>query len=989
MKKLFTSTLMMFIALATWAQQPQQLSEHIKVTWTSPTLTLEVSEGVKKEEEINLLKQQEWYGQVENLVLQGTFTNKELGEMNDVLQGCGSAMNVDMSACSGLYCKYLDYAEVGGESGEEYDQINTTFYVEYPDMHEDPNPKNVEKRRLFYYKGKLINSSDVVEDENGRYTYNTGKYVDSEGNVYNGTPQGNAQTGYYYTGLYDYDKNCEYVGSQNNAYEGLIKESSTGKWFYFDDTYVILNQDEAPQVNVNNIVSQIKQGQGPGGNGSGWDSEDPTIYNYYDYYYDPNQWPNGPVPLKIKFTKHYIEENHRFDLTEQIVYLIPSDVWVYEEPKPAHEGGGVKYIVVPEDDVDNKVDSDTSTEDIYELGSTGTYTKMIGGEKFVLGNFKSSIKTIILPDNENFTFVPAIDVLTSSNCLESVTLSDKIRALDIAAFLNCTNLTTINFPASLEQIGGDCFNGCKALTNGDLSATQLDRVRYHTFNDCEAITEFFFPEETLRYIQTQAFQRCKGFTDLNLQNCHELELIGSKAFGECTSLVNVNVCSHPKVIKGGTGDGAFYNSKAIQQVKITYCTGTKVDKCICEFNAFDYDVTNSQTQVQNVDKCARLIFEHGDNVNEPFIDDFDFFQGYYKTGVYLRQSNLLKYWRNVCSDSRNGQSGKAPDNYNAEASGVPANQLGRYVDNGWIEFINTGDFIPVVPNNDGHFLRTYSRNLGSGPMRLTLEDENGKTVGMHAYRATGYAVTKESTELKDSEGNWLVLGGYIVLKEITTTINGKTIGYVPEGTGVVLHSQDFTEAGGFIAAKDFENGNTLTKYPNTGKVLLEDNPNVNMLIGSEGYELQIAPTDPWIWGNYGPSGQGGYGATRTFRNFGLRGPDCSTALWVRTKPGNLRENRAYAHIPVGLFNNENEAAETNTLEYTINGLHSEDDEGGTQHIGLGLIFEGDEATGIHSHTIEPNGTIAEDDAWYTPQGVRVNVPTKGIYIHNNKKVIIQ
>ena len=961
MKKLFTSTLMMFIALATWAQEPQQVSEHIKVTWTSPTLTMNVSAGLTPDEVRDLKNSNpEWKGQVENLTISGDFKNNELLHLTELIEIAGDNMNVDMSGCTGLVSKYIGFTEVGGESGEEYDQITTTFEVEYPNM--QSKTEDVVKQRLFYYKGQPLDPSVVNgPDENGRYTYITGDWLDPDGNVYTGQKQGDEQNGYYYTGLYDIDNGGPYEG---NAWE-LRTENSTGKKYYLDNKYEIVENNLPSGQNPKDIFDQLKQGGTPGGPGSGWDTNDPNIYYYYDY----NQ---PPAITTFKVTKHYVEENHRFDLTRDVAYIYPHDVWTYTEAG--------KVIIVHPDEVTEKTNGD-------EIGSRGKYTHNEGGEKFSLGNAKSHIKSFIYPDNENFTFIN--DAFTSQTGLQSVTLSDRIRAIDNAAFQNCQGLVTINYPDALEQIGGDAFNTCINLTSGNLSNTKLDRIRFHTFNDCRSITEFSFPEETLEVIQTQAFQRCKGFTDLNLQNCHKLRLIGSKAFGECEKLVNVNVCSHPKVIKGGTGDGAFYNSKAIQQVKITYCEGTKVDQCVCEFNAFDYDVTNSQTQVQNVDKCARLIFEHGDNVNEPFIDDFDFFQGYYKTGVYLRQSNLLKYWRNVCSDSRNGQSGKAPDNYNAEASGIPANQLGRYADNGWIEFINTGDFIPVVPNNDGHFLRTYSRNLGSGPTRLTLEDENGKTVGMHAYRATGYAVTEESTELKDSEGNWLVLGGYIVLKEITATINGETIGYVPEGTGVVLHSQDFTEAGGFIAAKDLVNANTLPKYPNTGKVLLEDNPNVNMLVGSEGYELQIAPTDPWIWGNYGPSGQGGYGTTRTFRNFGLRGPDCSTALWVRTKPGNLRENRAYAHIPIGLFNNENEAAETNTLESIKNGLHSEDDEGGTQHIGLGLIFEGDEATGIHSHTIEPNGTIAEDDAWYTPQGVRVNVPTKGIYIHNHKKVIIQ
>ena len=40
-------------------------------------------------------------------------------------------------------------------------------------------------------------------------------------------------------------------------------------------------------------------------------------------------------------------------------------------------------------------------------------------------------------------------------------------------------------------------------------------------------------------------------------------------------------------------------------------------------------------------------------------------------------------------------------------------------------------------------------------------------------------------------------------------------------------------------------------------------------------------------------------------------------------------------------------------------------------------------------TVNTTVVNTNDDAWYTIQGVRVAQPTKGIYIHNNKKVVIK
>ena len=934
MKKLFTTLMVMCFALASWGQGQEE--SHITITWSSPTLRMVVSQGLKKKEVDDLKNSNpEWKNNVQKLVITGDFTNNELKDLNELIEICGSNLDVDMSGCTGLYCKYLGFSEVGGESGTESDNVFTTFKVEYPNMHNVT--KQVELKELFLYKGKVY-TGEVEEDENHRYYIQTWTHS---------CPQGQ-----------DYMWN-DFVGG---GYTGSKADGS------------------------------------PIGVNGSW-SEDGLTYTCYQWYYGPEE---GQHSNPCVFSK-------------VVDYVTKGTVWVYEERKPGQE---VEYVIVAESDVRNIQDADLTTTEIYEVGSTGTYTFKDGGDKFTLGNAKSHIKSFVFPDNENFTFVPANDVLTSQTSLESVTLSDKIKALDIAAFQNCTGLTTINFPASLEQIGGDCFNGCKALTNGNLSATQLDRIRFHTFNDCEAITEFKFPEETLVTIQTQAFQRCKGFTDLNLKGCHNLRLIGQKAFGECTSLENIYLCSDEKVIKGGTGAGAFYNSKNIKLVEISYCTGTDVVQCKCEFNAFDYDVTNAQTRPADIPNCAKLVFPRDATASAPFIDSFDFFQGYYKTGAVIRQSNLLKYWRNVCSDGISAQGqGQAPDNYDEEASGVPASELGRYINNGWLEFINTGDFTIIQPKN-GHFIRTYSRTENSGPVILPYGDDGIHAFRILDFRSTGSLTNDDGDLIYDDEGNEITIAGYILLKELIADVEfeipdmdeetgeqkvdeqGKPLtktvtlkrSYVPENTGVVLHSKKIDELAGMVFAP-YDGKTNLTEYPNTGsKAYTADytdistvETDVNMLMGSFGNKKKIAPTDPWSWGDYGPSGQGGYGSVRTFRNFGLVTNSNGTGTWKRAKPGEIRENRAYAHLPVGRFNNENEDSSVTDLNGGVN--FANEDDGSSQSICICMIFEGDDATGIF--TIEGNGKVADDDAWYTPQGVRVAVPGKGIYIHNNKKVIFK
>ena len=76
--------------------------------------------------------------------------------------------------------------------------------------------------------------------------------------------------------------------------------------------------------------------------------------------------------------------------------------------------------------------------------------------------------------------------------------------------------------------------------------------------------------------------------------------------------------------------------------------------------------------------------------------------------------------------------------------------------------------------------------------------------------------------------------------------------------------------------------------------------------------------------------------------------------------GNLRANRAYLQIPKTAIDTESSAN------------------------GISFAVEGEE-TAIQGVTT----TATTDDAWYTLQGVRVAQPTRGLYIHNGKKVVVK
>ena len=80
--------------------------------------------------------------------------------------------------------------------------------------------------------------------------------------------------------------------------------------------------------------------------------------------------------------------------------------------------------------------------------------------------------------------------------------------------------------------------------------------------------------------------------------------------------------------------------------------------------------------------------------------------------------------------------------------------------------------------------------------------------------------------------------------------------------------------------------------------------------------------------------------------------------FYKNKGGTLKANKAYLQLPTDLISGSNSIS----------------------------FYVEDGTTAIQNVSTRPATT---DDAWYTLQGVRVAQPTRGLYIHNGKKVVVK
>ena len=214
------------------------------------------------------------------------------------------------------------------------------------------------------------------------------------------------------------------------------------------------------------------------------------------------------------------------------------------------------------------------------------------GEKLFTG--KTSAKANILPDyaltgtnlttiNLPSTLIEIGEGALSSTPLTQIIIPESVTTIGMGAFSNCDGLTTITIPSGVKTLSSHVFSNCDKLISANI--TNISVINEYTFSQCNELQNILI-SENLSEIKNSAFNGCSalqsfsfgdklsligdnafkfsGLTTIDMSKCSNLKSIGSWAFAECYALTSVLLNDNTAKI----GEGAFFNDIALTELNI-------------------------------------------------------------------------------------------------------------------------------------------------------------------------------------------------------------------------------------------------------------------------------------------------------------------------------------------------------------------------------------------------------------------------------------
>ena len=498
------------------------------------------------------------------------------------------------------------------------------------------------------------------------------------------------------------------------------------------------------------------------------------------------------------------------------------------------------------------------------------------------------------------------------------------------AFRSCSNLKTIeNIPSELNDIQGWCFEGT-ALETVDLSKTNVTIMKDGVFFNNTSLTSIQLPNK-LEYFWDSAFNGCTSLNTIVMPST--VKAIYNYVFQGCTSLSNVTLNEGCTTL----GHHVFKNS-SLAAVTFPMTLGS-IDEYAFEGTKLE-TVDLSNTQIKKLPNGSFYNCEKLNDVKLP-IELTDIGErAFYKSAIasITCPSSLQKIdaWAfqntkltNVVIPTKTGHIGDGAFSDNAKLTTVVVNGLECY--------LAVSAFAKCDKLKDVYI----TSNVEPDAKRYGYPFDNNPTVHVVPnYLETFKGLNTCNTTNFDS--NFSIT----LNKEWTTLTSAYNLDFSNVEGGLTAYTAKYNEVNDAVAL-------TQVKKVKAGTGLI--------LKGEAGktYTLHILP-----------SNETGLDATDN------QLVKCVDAIWSTG-----RDNDYF--LSNGKFvksKNDGWALPGKSYLYIEGGRHTNNSESPLR------VYVDNTATAINGIT---NNPVVKDEAYYNLQGVKVQRPQHGVFIHNGKKVVLK
>lgn len=558
--------------------------------------------------------------------------------------------------------------------------------------------------------------------------------------------------------------------------------------------------------------------------------------------------------------------------------------------------------------------------------------KSLGSEAF---NNCKNIKKVVVPDECSVTRIPS-NCFARNSALTDITLSNNITSIDLSAFESCSKLPVIKLPDHLKTIGERAFESCNVLKKVEFQ-NELETIGVNAFSRCSMLADFTLPA-SLKTIGDGAFCMAAE-TELNIPA--SVTSIGQAAF------------SRNKQLKAFTVDEANTGYTTIEGVLFTKDLKTLMAYPAASTRNISYTVPG---KVETIGAGA-------------FTD---------ATLTHITLPSSLKAIYNAAF---------ADNDYITELT-IPASvtQIGLKGNNNYVVkneniiyrtkikalyLLNAttpptlGDGNSTLPTSNAQDLTVYVKKSAydSGVYQSA---EGWKNMARFAYEvpakmsASGLSTIGRDFDVDLSDSP---VTAYLATKATNSDnsvyvtmspvgVSGKTAGkYIPSRTGsYTRNGVEYESYTGALLKGDA--GSSFTYRIGESDEAVTDGSAVNYL---------TAVTDATLL-DLTQEKEG-----ETYTNIVLNGGKFRYVNSI----GTIAYNRSYLSMPASLVGTYSAAAPAKQFIFSFESA------GSTTGISDLPVYTAEEAA---AKSIEP---------WYNLQGVRVQKPQQGVYIHGGKKVIIK